>query len=79
MAKTQTKSPKTSPKAPTLIAWQVTKRSDKSYWTKLGAAWSHKDGNGFTIQLDAVPIDCRILLRQPIEDPAEPAIEKEGA
>jgi hypothetical protein len=79
MAKTHTQTPNHSPKAPTLIAWQVTKRGDKSYWSRLGAAWAHKDGNGFTVQLEAVPLDCRIVLRPAIEDPEEPVIEQEGA
>ena len=79
MAKTHTQTPNTGTNAPDFLAWQVTQKGDKSYWHKLGAAWSHKDGNGFTIQLDAVPIDCRIVLRQPIEDAAEPAVEQEGA
>ncbi|MBF9045488.1 hypothetical protein HKCCE4037_19285 [Rhodobacterales bacterium HKCCE4037] len=79
MAKTQTQSPKTSPKAPDFLAWHITQKGDKSYWNKVGAAWVHRDENGYTIQLDVVPINGRIVLRQPIEDPAEPAIEKEGA
>jgi len=37
----------------------------------------HKDKCGYTIQLEVVPINGRIVLRQPIEDPAEPAIDKE--
>lgn len=79
MAKTQTKPQQTSSKAPDFLAWHVTQKGEKSYWTKLGAAWKHKDGNGFSIQLEAVPIDCRIVLRQPLEDQAEPTAEQEGA
>jgi len=79
MAKTQIKPQQSSPKAPDFLAWQVTQKGEKSYWTKLGAAWKHKDGSGFSIQLEAVPIDCRIVLRQPLEDQAEPAVEQEGA
>lgn len=46
---------------------------------KVGAAWKHKDGFGYTIALDVAPMNGRIVLRQPIEDPAEPAIEKGSA
>lgn len=79
MANTHSKSTKPEAKAPDFLAWHVTQKGDKSYWNKVGAAWSHKDKCGYTIQLEVVPINGRIVLRQPIEDPAEPAIEKEGA
>ena len=79
MAKTHTQNPNTGTKAPDFLAWHVSQKGDKSYWNKVGAAWAHRDGNGYTIQLEVVPINGRIVLRQPIEDPAEPAIEQEGA
>jgi hypothetical protein len=54
----------TSSKAPTHIAYQVRDgKSDKSYWTRIGAAWPHADGKGFNIQLEMVPLDGRISLR----------------
>jgi hypothetical protein len=65
------------PKAPDFLAWHVTQKGPKSFWNKVGAAWKHKDGHGFTIQLDVVPINGRIVLRQPTLDPATPAIETE--
>ncbi len=65
------------PTAPAFLAWHVTSKGGKSFWNKVGAAWRHKDGHGYTIQLEIVPINGRVVLRQPIEDPASPAIEKE--
>lgn len=53
----------TASKAPTHIAYQVRDGKDKGFWTRIGAAWQHKDGNGFNIQLDCVPLDGRIQLR----------------
>lgn len=38
---------------------------DKSYFNRIGAGFPHKDGEGHTITLDAVPIDGRIVLRTP--------------
>jgi hypothetical protein len=35
----------------------------EGYWTRIGAAWAHKNGNGFNIQLETVPLDGRITLR----------------
>ena len=68
---TQTQETQTSPKAPDFIAWQVERRDEKSYWTRIGAAWDHKDGNGTTLQLDALPVDGRIVLRRPLEPKAD--------
>ncbi len=35
----------------------------KGFWTRIGSAWAHKDGNGFNIQVEIVPLDGRITLR----------------
>ena len=29
--------------------------AEKSYWTRIGAAWEHKDSKGLSIQLEMVP------------------------
>ena len=34
-----------------------------SIWTPIGAAWPNKDGLGFSIICDAVPLQGRIVLR----------------
>lgn len=39
----------------------------KSYFTRVGAAFPHKDGKGHTINLDAMPVNGRIVLRTPKE------------
>jgi hypothetical protein len=39
------------------------RKGDKGYFTRMGAAWPNKDGNGFNIQLDAIPLDGSITLR----------------
>jgi hypothetical protein len=51
-------------KPPTHIAYQVREGKKDSFWTKIGAAWAHNDGNGFSIQLDSVPTDGKITLRK---------------
>ena len=52
-------------KSPTHVAYQVreSKNGGKSFWTKIGSAWSNADGKGFNIQLDCVPLDGRVTLR----------------
>ena len=62
-----------SSNTPTLVAYQVREvKEGKDFWTRIGSAWSHKDGKGFTVQLDAVPLDGRITLRRPEEKAANP-------
>ena len=54
----------TSSKSPSHIAYQVRDRQgSKGFFTRIGAAWQHKDGKGFNVQLDCVPLDGRISLR----------------
>jgi hypothetical protein len=51
-------------KSPSHIAYQVRDREGgKGFWTRIGAAWAHGDGQGFNIQLESVPLDGRITLR----------------
>lgn len=45
------------------------RKGEKSFWNKVGAAWRHKDGKGYTLQLEVVPINGRIVLRQPLDEP----------
>jgi hypothetical protein len=53
-------------KAPSHYVYQVRDREgQKGIWTRIGAAWPQKDGKGFNVQLDAVPLDGRITLRVP--------------
>lgn len=75
--RTEKQTPTFQPAAPAFLAWHVTQRGEKSFWNKVGAAWPHKDGQGFTIQLEVVPINGRIVLRHPIDDPVSPAPETE--
>ena len=58
----------TEKKRPSFDAFHVKDGpDDKSYFNKIGAAFAHKDGEGHTITLDAVPVDGRIVLRSPKE------------
>ncbi|WP_084327670.1 hypothetical protein [Salinarimonas rosea] len=68
MARNYTKNsaPKPEPKGPDLVAWHVAEKGEKGFWTRIGAAWGHKDGEGLTLQLDLVPVTGgRIVLRPP--------------
>jgi hypothetical protein len=56
-----------SNKKPTLIAYTIKDRGkgQNAIWTRIGAAWPHGSGNGLSIQLDALPLDGRIVLTEP--------------
>jgi hypothetical protein len=65
MSKENQTTKKSGSKQPTYIAYQVRDRGEgeKGFFTRIGAAWAHGDGNGFNIQLEAFPIDGKIVLR----------------
>lgn len=51
-------------KGPSHIAYQVREgEGNKSYFNRIGAVWAHKDGQGFNLQLDSLPVDGRITVR----------------
>ncbi|AHB48057.1 hypothetical protein W911_06100 [Hyphomicrobium nitrativorans NL23] len=51
-------------KRPSHIAYQVREGDDnKSYFNRIGAVWQHKDGEGFNMQLDSVPVDGKVTVR----------------
>jgi hypothetical protein len=51
-------------KAPSHSVYHVRDREgQKGFWTRIGSAWAHADGNGFNLQIEVVPLDGRITLR----------------
>jgi hypothetical protein len=59
-------------KQPALIAYTVRESGEKSFYTRIGAAWAHKKG-GYSIRLDALPVNGEIVLFPPKEDGTEEA------
>jgi hypothetical protein len=56
---------------PALLAYHVREAKDgkgKGFWTRIGAAWPHEDGEGFNVQFDMVPLNGKIVLRAPKAD-----------
>jgi len=62
---------------PTLYAYAVKDRgrNQKAIWTRIGAARPHEEGGGFSIQLEALPIDGRLVLTEPKADDKGEATE----
>ncbi len=49
----------------------------EDYWLNIGAAFPHKDGKGFNVVLQALPVDGKLVLREPQgEDEQPPADNK---
>jgi hypothetical protein len=60
-------------KQPTHVVYHVRQSGQgspaKGQWTKVGAAWVHKDGKGFDLVLELIPVgQPRLVLREPIEE-----------
>jgi hypothetical protein len=61
---TTEKTETTASKSPSHIVYHVRDREgQKGFFTRIGAAWPHKDGKGFKIQVEAFPIDGKLTLR----------------
>ena len=68
---------------PTHYAYHVTDRVQDGneekggFWTKIGAAWPHRDGKGFNISIETIPLNGRLVLREPEEKETQVAAEGE--
>lgn len=51
-------------KQPDLIAYVVTGSGEKSYFHRVGAAWSNRKG-GAHVRLDALPVNGELILLPP--------------
>lgn len=65
---------------PTHRAYSVIRREGQDdYWLNIGLAFPHKDGQGFNIVLQALPLDGKIVCREVGEgDQAETAPPQRG-
>lgn len=60
------KQTKTMNHQPSHDVFHVSGEGETARWTKLGAAWAHKDGEGFNLSLNFVPVtqDGRFVVRK---------------
>lgn len=54
----------TTKNRPSHAIFQVTGEDDKARWTRIGAAWTNRDGKGFTCVFDAIPMTGRTVIRE---------------
>lgn len=70
----------TTTKKPAFIAYAVTGEGKQAFWTRIGSAWAHQNGEGFNIELNALPLNGRIVLMLPkIEQEVDEAAGSEVA
>lgn len=48
---------------PTHRLFRVVGDGENAIWTPIGAAWPNKDGQGFSINCEAMPLSGRIVMR----------------
>ena len=58
----------TKSKRPSHAVYVVEGEGERAFWTKIGAAWQHEDGDGFNVALTAVPLTGRLVIRKPKAD-----------
>ena len=64
---------------PSHLVYAVTKSGDRSNWREIGAAWPHRDGEGFNLKLDALPLNgAEIVIRKPKAGSGEADIAAAG-
>jgi hypothetical protein len=53
------------PNRPTHTVYHVRGKGKDAYWTKVGAAWIHEDGEGMNLSLDFIPVNDagRLVVR----------------
>jgi hypothetical protein len=61
MAKKQEAAP--AKNAPSHGVFAVENDGPNAYWTRIGCAWAHQDGEGYNVQLSAIPVSGRIVIR----------------
>ncbi|NJO34838.1 MAG: hypothetical protein HC869_18680 [Rhodospirillales bacterium] len=62
--------PEQTRRKPTHGVFHIRGEGKNAYWTKIGAAWIHEDGEGLNLSLDFIPTDgtARLVIRANKDD-----------
>lgn len=65
-APTPTRDQRRAARGPDYVGYTLKDRGEGKdpFWLAIGGAWSHDDGRGLTLQLDAAPLDGKVTLRE---------------
>ncbi len=72
--------PEQPKRKPTHAIYHVRGEAKNAYWTRVGAAWIHDDGEGLSLALDFVPVnaDGRLVVRANKPAEGEPTAQGEA-
>ena len=64
---------------PAFRVYSVIPREGKDdYWLNIGLAFPHNDGKGFNVMVQALPLNAKLVLREPAADEEQqPARERD--
>jgi hypothetical protein len=48
---------------PSHNVYVVEGEGDSAFWTRIGRAWMHDDGDGLNLSLSALPLNGRLVIR----------------
>lgn len=67
--------PEQPKRKPTHAIYHVRGEGKSAYWTRVGAAWIHEDGEGLSLALDFVPVSDagRLVVRANKADGQQPS------
>lgn len=57
----------------------VPRENAKDYWLNIGVAFPHKDGKGWNLNLQALPLNAKLIIREVDETAQDEAMSKEMA
>lgn len=64
---------------PTHTIWQVEGEGEKARWSRVGAAWMHKDLKGANLKFSSFPLSGRVVMREISEQDNQAGEEFNGA
>jgi hypothetical protein len=57
----------------------VSDEGGRDLWVENGYATQHADGRGFDLTLRALPLDSKLVLREPFDEPSKEQSQDSGA
>jgi len=54
----------------------IKREGQDDFWLGIGAAFAHADGKGFNVVLQALPLDGKVVLREPQDDEPQQTANK---
>lgn len=59
-----------------VLTGRTDEKAGKTYWTRIGVAFEERNGDGWNVQLDALPVSGKMILRPPKAREDKPVADK---